>query len=52
MKNAHAPYSEFRVGAAILLSSGKVFSGCILRNVELRRTHCDLFRRRGYGTED
>ena len=24
MKNAHAPYSNFHVGAAILLTSGKV----------------------------
>ena len=25
MKNAHAPYSKFRVGAAILLSNGRSF---------------------------
>ena len=26
MKNAHAPYSKFHVGAAILLTNGKIFS--------------------------
>ena len=32
MKNAHAPYSKFRVGAAILLSNGKILSGCNVEN--------------------
>jgi len=26
MKNAHAPYSKFHVGAAIMLTNGKIFS--------------------------
>lgn len=31
-ENAHAPYSKFKVGAAVLTSSGKVFGGCNIEN--------------------
>jgi len=40
MKNAHAPYSNFRVGASILLSNGKVFSGCNVENASYGMTNC------------
>ncbi|MFZ0773281.1 MAG: cytidine deaminase [Candidatus Sulfotelmatobacter sp.] len=40
MKNAHAPYSKFRVGAAILLSNGKVFSGCNVENASYGMSNC------------
>src|ERR1700753_1547625 len=40
MKNAHAPYSNFHVGAAILLTSGKVFSGCNVENASYGMTNC------------
>jgi cytidine deaminase len=40
MKNAHAPYSNFKVGAAILLSNGKVFSGCNVENASYGMTNC------------
>jgi cytidine deaminase len=40
MKNAHAPYSNFRVGAAILLSNGKVFSGCNVENASYGMSNC------------
>jgi len=40
MKNAHAPYSKFRVGAAILLSNGEIFSGCNVENSSFGMTNC------------
>jgi len=40
MKNAHAPYSKFRVGAAILLSNGKIFLGCNVENASYGMTNC------------
>ena len=40
MKNAHAPYSKFRVGAAILLTNGKIFSGCNVENASYGMTIC------------
>jgi cytidine deaminase len=40
MKNAHAPYSKFRVGAAILLTNGKIFVGCNVENASYGMTNC------------
>jgi cytidine deaminase len=40
MKNAHAPYSKFRVGAAILLTNGKIFSGSNVENASYGMTNC------------
>src|SRR5215469_7366934 len=40
MKNAHAPYSHFHVGAAILLTNGRIFSGCNVENASYSMTNC------------
>ena len=39
-KNAHAPYSKYKVGAAILTKSGKVFTGCNVENASFGATIC------------
>jgi cytidine deaminase len=40
MKNAYAPFSNFRVGAAILTSKGRVFVGCNVENSSYGMTNC------------
>ncbi len=37
---AHAPYSHFRVGAAVLTKSGKVYTGCNIENSSFGLTIC------------
>lgn len=39
-ENAHAPFSNFRVGAAVRASSGRVYTGCNIENATLGLTCC------------
>jgi cytidine deaminase len=40
MMKAHAPYSKFRVGAAISLTNGRIFSGCNVENASYGLSNC------------
>ena len=39
-ENAYAPYSHFRVGAAIRARSGRIFTGCNVENSTFGLTQC------------
>jgi cytidine deaminase len=40
MNNAYAPFSHFKVGAAILTSKGDIFAGCNVENSSYGMTNC------------
>jgi len=39
-KHAYAPYSKFQVGAAILFTDGRIFTGCNVENASYGLTIC------------
>lgn len=39
-ENAHAPYSQFKVGAAIRTASGTIYAGCNVENVAYPQGTC------------
>lgn len=39
-EKAYVPYSKFKVGAAILTGSGKIYNGCNIENASYGATNC------------
>jgi cytidine deaminase len=39
-RNSYSPYSQFRVGAALLLEDGSIVTGCNVENCSYRLTSC------------
>lgn len=40
MQYSYSPYSHFRVGAALLAGSGKIYRGCNIENAAYTPTNC------------
>ena len=39
-ERSYSPYSKFRVGAALMLDDGSIYSGCNIENASYRLTIC------------
>lgn len=40
MYNAYCPYSDYKVGAAIMTAKGKIYTGCNIENGSYGATNC------------
>lgn len=40
MAYSYSPYSKFKVGAALLTTSGKIYTGCNVENASFGATNC------------
>jgi cytidine deaminase len=40
MKHAYTPYSEFKVGSALLTAKQKIYTGCNIENASFTPTNC------------
>ena len=40
MKDSYSPYSNFKVGAALLCEDGRIFTGCNVENLSYSATIC------------
>lgn len=40
LKFSYTPYSDFKVGAALLTKSGKIYTGCNIENASYTPTNC------------
>ncbi len=40
MKNSYSPYSNFAVGAVVVTTDGKIYSGCNIENASYGVTNC------------
>ena len=40
MEQAYSPYSEYKVGAALLCTDGSVYTGCNVENASFSATNC------------
>lgn len=39
-ENSYSPYSNFKVGAAVLTEDGKIYTGCNIENASYGATNC------------